>query len=271
MSGVFPRAKHSYCAYHIEKNLKRNHHTRLKGLVFKAAKATTPREFEETLQEMKTLNAEAGNYIKGIEKERWARAFFPAPRFGHVTSNISESMNHWLEEARHKDPVALFSTYIRHLNQLFETRREEYQSMNQTDLPQTVAEIFNKSLDDSRKLLVLRNTHTVFEVQRKNEPDLFRVVKLDPPSCSCGFFWEYGVPCRHLCAAMLSIKENPYRLIVRERLLSSLRETYVGVTVPIDLSTLDNDGLRAVTREKKRGRPKEKRYRSATEKGRRKR
>ena len=69
---------------------------------------------------------------------------------------------------------------------------------------------------------------------------------------------------------MLSIKENPYRLIVRERLLSSLRETYVGVTVPIDLSTLENDGLRAVTREKKRGRPKEKRYRSATEKGRRK-
>ena len=135
VSGVFPRAKHSYCAYHIEKNLKRNHHTRLKGLVFKAAKATTARGFEETLHEMKTLNAEAGNYIEGIEKERWARAFFPAPRFGHVTSNISESMNHWLEEARHKDPVALFSTYIRHLNQLFETRREEYQSINQTDLP----------------------------------------------------------------------------------------------------------------------------------------
>ena len=67
---VFPRANHSLCVYHIEKNQKKHHHTSLNGLVFKAAKAATPREFDETINEMKALHKAGGNYIEGIGKER---------------------------------------------------------------------------------------------------------------------------------------------------------------------------------------------------------
>ena len=64
-----------YVSTTSKKNLRKHHHTSLNGLVFKAAKAATPREFDETINEMKALHKAGGNYIEGIGKERWARAF----------------------------------------------------------------------------------------------------------------------------------------------------------------------------------------------------
>ena len=142
-----------YVSTTSKKNLRKHHHTSLNGLVFKAAKAATPREFDETINEMKALHKAGGNYIEGIGKERWARAFFTASRFGHVTSNISESMNHWLEEARHRDLVGLFSTYIRNFNRVFEKRRDEYRSMNPTTLQSRVAELSTSHLKTRGNLL----------------------------------------------------------------------------------------------------------------------
>ena len=80
-------------------------------------------------------------------------------------------MNYWFEESRYRDPVCLISTYIRNFNKVFEKRRDEYRSMHPTAHPSKVAELYNKSHDDARKLVILRNTTDVFEVQLKNGPD----------------------------------------------------------------------------------------------------
>ena len=105
---LLPFASHSFCVYHTHKNVKTVFSTSLEGLLFKAAKTQSPKVFQETIEEMKVLNEDAGKYVEKIEKEKWARAFFPGRRFGHVTSNISESMNWWLDDARHLHPVGLF-------------------------------------------------------------------------------------------------------------------------------------------------------------------
>ena len=93
LEALLPAAAHSYCVYHIEKNVKSSFHTSLDGLLFRAAKAGDEKTFNEVLDKNKTVNERAGRYIEAIEKTKWARAFFPGRRFGHVTSNISESMN----------------------------------------------------------------------------------------------------------------------------------------------------------------------------------
>ena len=108
LEALLPAAAHSYCVYHIEKNVKSSFHTSLDGLLFRAAKAGDEKTFNEVLDKIKSVNERAGRYIEAIEKTKWARAFFPGRRFGHVTSNISESMNWWLDEARHLNPVVLF-------------------------------------------------------------------------------------------------------------------------------------------------------------------
>ena len=188
-----------------------------------------------------------------------ARCYFPARRFGHVTSNISESMNLWLEEARHFNPVELFTAYIRKLNILFERRCNKYSPMNQTQLLNKVSRMFNISVEDSRTLRVYRHTNTIFEVESKNDPRFLRVVNLSAMECSCGFYKEHGVPCRHICAAALFIQENPDRFIIKERLLRALKATYAGSTEPVDLRLLHDDGLKPPEATKRRGRPKESR------------
>ena len=93
LNDVLPRAAHSFCVFHLEKNVKKHFHTSLEGLLFKAARAGTAQAFAATLEKMKGLHRAAGAYIEGVDPAMWARAFFPARRLGHVTSNIAESEN----------------------------------------------------------------------------------------------------------------------------------------------------------------------------------
>ena len=162
---VFPRAVHGFCVFHIQKNVKKEHQTSLDGLLFQAAKAATDVEFNEKIALMRSMHEDATAYILAIDKTKWARAFFPVRRLGHVTSNIAESMNKWLDDARYQDPVGLFSTFIMKLNVVFEKRRNIYASMGSASLPKRVADLLAKSVEDSRKLDVRRHTATLFEVQ----------------------------------------------------------------------------------------------------------
>ena len=119
-----PSAHHSYCVFHIQKNVKTKFKTCLNGLLFKAAKAANEADFLAAIDEMKSIHGTAAEYVERIKPHKWARSHFPVRRFGHVTSNMVESMNHWLDDARHQDPVRLFNSYVRKLNVLFEKRRE---------------------------------------------------------------------------------------------------------------------------------------------------
>ena len=126
--------------------------------------------------------------------------------------------------------------------------------------------MFLKCVDESR-IRVFVHARTIVEVQRKNAPSLFRVVDLEAPTCSCGFYKEHGVPCRHVCPAVIFIKGSPQTFIVRERRLSSLQAVYVGTTIPVDLSNLPDDGMKPPSCTKRRGRPKVKRIVLSAEKG----
>ena len=92
-----------------------------------------------------------------------------------------------------------------------------------------------------------------------------RVVDLREQKCSCGFYSEHGVPCHHICAALNALKGDPQSLVIPERSLDTLKETYRGVTIPVDMSYVHDDGLKGPTGTKRRGRPKEKRIPSSAE------
>ena len=158
---MFPEAARAFL-YHIQKNVKVKYKTALDGLLFVAAKASCEYDFNQAVDKMKALQLNAGKYVSKIKPQRWARAFFPARRFGHVNSNISESMNWWLQEARRLEPIGLFSVYIPKLNGLFDEGRTMYASMNQTDLPLEVCKKYTKSLNESRTLKVFRSSPSVF-------------------------------------------------------------------------------------------------------------
>ena len=265
LNEVLPRATHGYCVFHIQKNVKKHFHTALNGLLFKAARAATVQDFKDVMREIQSINPAALEYIKGIDGNKWARAFFKGRRLGHVTSNIAESANWWLEEARHQYLVGLFSTFIWTVNTLFDNRRKEYAAMGQNTLPKRVFELLEESVKKAGGLRVRRHNDDVYEVERLNKRRVFRVVDMGARTCSCGFFAEYGVPCRHMCAAILSVREDPKQYVVPERRREALVATYVGTIRPVDVSSLVDDGMKPPIGTKRRGRPNEKRIPSVAE------
>ena len=161
----------------------------------------------------------------------------------------------------------VFARFVRKLNVLFDKRRQKYAAFPPDRLPTKVARLLARSLQESEKLHVKRHTDTTFEVQRLNAPSSFCVVDLDLPACSCGFYVEHGVPCRHLCAAIVLTKQNPLQFVVEERQLKSLKDLYADSLTPIDMSQLNFDGTKPPSENKRPGSQKEKRTLSIVEKG----
>ena len=128
---IFPRATHGFCVFHIMKKVKKRYHTALDGVLFKAAKASNIHDYQAAIAQIKSLHDAAGRYIEDSDPDKSARALFPVRRFGHVTSNMAESMKKWLGEARYLDPVGLFRSYIWKLNSLFEKRAVMYDAMDE--------------------------------------------------------------------------------------------------------------------------------------------
>ena len=106
-----------------------------------------------------------------------------------------------------------------------------------------------------------------YRVQRLNDSSATRVVSLGMASCSCCYFAEFGVPCRHICAAAVSVGIHPRLIVVPELRIEKLQAAYSGKTTMVDLNGLEDDGLQPPTCTKRRGRPKEKRIPSSAEKG----
>ena len=162
--------------------------------------------------------------------------------------------------------MGLFASYVRQLNNLFVRRRNKYASSPDGTLPKKVFKMLSESVKQSGNHLVRAHSRSLFEVQRLNDRGSFRVVDLEERTCTCSFYKEYGVPCRHVCAAVLSLNEEPKQFVAPERCRDALLATDVGFMRPVDTSSLTNDGTKPPVGTKKRGRPKEKRYLSAAEK-----
>ena len=216
---------------------------------------------------MKSHNKAAGEYVEAIDWRKWARPFFPARRFGHVTSNMAESINRWLDDVRHCDPVGIFVCFVRQLNSLFYKRREKYAEMDDEAVPKNVAGVLDVFIDEGWDLDVTQHSATVFDVEKKSDPRGRRVVDLNAQTCSCGYFKEHGIPCRHICAALHAQGIDPRQFVIPERRVRALKAMYAGVTVPVETELLFNDGTLPPIGTKRRGRPKEKRIPSAAEKG----
>ena len=265
LADVLPQAQHSLCLFHIEKNFVKKFKTNMNGVLWKAAKCTTQAEFHECIDALEVANPAAASYVRLIDPKKWARSYFLGRRFGHLTSNIAESSNSWLEEPRRLNPTDLFSSFIRKVNALFLARREVYSTLLPNALPDRVASSVAASIESGRTLKVVQNAENLFEVQRGPNASSFRVVDTHLFRCSCGLPQETALPCCHISAALMSVSKDPRETVPFEMRAGTLLGLYGGSITPVDTSTLAENGLEPPHTRRGRGRPRLKRVRSAVE------
>ena len=121
----FPASAHAYCLRHLVDNFSKKYkHKDLTKLLWEAARATTEEEFHTACNAMRAINSMRVDWLfNNAHPMHWATVYFLGRRYGHLTSNIAESLNSWLLKARDMPIVAMLETIHTKLTGWFAERR----------------------------------------------------------------------------------------------------------------------------------------------------
>ncbi|KAK3195742.1 hypothetical protein Dsin_027052 [Dipteronia sinensis] len=110
---VFSNSLHGNCIFHLSQNMRAKFkNDKVQKFFFKAAKAYRVSEFENYMQEVSKVKANAVAYAMEANVEKWARAHFPGRRYSIMTTNIVECLNSVLRDAREL-PISVLTECLR--------------------------------------------------------------------------------------------------------------------------------------------------------------
>ncbi|RIA04115.1 hypothetical protein BRARA_K01685 [Brassica rapa] len=272
VSKVFPSAGHCICVVHLKRNIRSNFKARhLEYLVAKAARAFRLQEFYSIFNEIKTMDPKCAEYLLDVGVEHWARSHFSGNRYNVMTSNLAESWNSVLREAREYPVIPLIEFIRGKLTAWFASRREAAQK-NSGKLTPKVSGIVTDNFEQTGGYLVTMIGEDEYEVRNKNGAGFH--VDLVNKTCSCGEFQMLSIPCSHAIASAIKGKIGVDSLVSPAYTVEKLRSAYAGSVLPVpdftglaDLVT-DFGGMQLCPPLTRRppGRPKKQRFFSRGEK-----
>ncbi|XP_058749008.1 uncharacterized protein LOC131621962 [Vicia villosa] len=205
-----PLSTHVFCIRHIVQNFTREIKDRaLRKLVMNAGYALTQPSFKHYRREIRLSNPDAGTWIDNIPVEKWTRSYDNGHRWGHMTTNLVESMNGVFKGIRHLPVTALVkSTYFR-MASLFAQRGERWDAVLRAG--QLWSECCTRFIKAEG---AKANTHMVTRFDRHNQNFMVREtidhgeglprqeyrVLLEERWCDCGKFQAFRMPCSHVIA-----------------------------------------------------------------------
>ena len=177
-------------------------------------------------------------------------------KYGKNTSNAAESMNSAIKQFITKDVVNLIISLNNYTMGIISTRREEQRGF---EIFQAQLNGLELNINISRSLTVAVSSINSYLVENSFTVDFLE------KNCSCNKSFEFGFPCRHLCAVILYLRQDPLVFVESYFTLSNHRHAYSGEIPALVARGLSRDNLQPPEARRPRGRPRISRYRSATE------
>ncbi|XP_058726930.1 uncharacterized protein LOC131598330 [Vicia villosa] len=202
-----PPSTRVYDIRHITQNFMRKIKDKfLTNHLVNAGYALNQPGFQYYRREIELSNPDAGRWIYSIDRARWTRSYDDWARWGHMPTNLVESMNDVFKGIRNLPVMALVSaTYFR-MAILFATRGKRWNSVLQTQ--QVYNDVcMNYVQQESAK----GNTHRVTEFDRHGHTFSVKEIidhnqrlprqqyRISIPDrwCDCGQFQAYHIPYSH--------------------------------------------------------------------------
>jgi len=161
--------------------------------------------FDTAVNDMQGMNNRAWQWLQeNAPPEHWAELFFEGRRYGHLTSNISESLNAWLLRARELPVLPMLELIRQKLMEWFAERRRLEATTRGFLVSKRAKEIQQIVNKRARRYRCLESTDTVYEVQSKETRQNY-CVDLIGRSCTCRDRRATGLPCGHACAVVLTV------------------------------------------------------------------
>ncbi|XP_013594925.1 PREDICTED: uncharacterized protein LOC106303121 [Brassica oleracea var. oleracea] len=198
---VYPMAKHCSCLLHLQRNVqtifKKKH---LGYLLGRAARAYKLEDFYLHFNELKVVDGACADYLIRVGLEHWTRSHFDGARYNIMTSNLAESLNATLSEAR-EYPIVPLLEYIRSMVMGWFSSRRDAAAKNVGALTPKVTDIVMRNFKDSTGYAVKHIINNEYEVVNGN--GMYHRVDLDKKTCSCKEFGALAIPCAHAVSAAI--------------------------------------------------------------------
>ncbi|XP_013617639.1 PREDICTED: uncharacterized protein LOC106324172 [Brassica oleracea var. oleracea] len=198
---VYPLTARGICTYHLYKNIL----GRYKGkdvfcLVKKAARCFRMSDFTTIFEEIEVVTSALHGYLQRADVRLWTRVHFPGERYNLMTTNIVESMNRALSNARGLNIVRILESIRVMMTRWLAERREDAR-LQPTTLTRGVEKLLHGRVTACRDLMVQRIDDHHTEVKYGSSGKYFNVVNLEERKCTCRRFDREKLPCVHAIAA----------------------------------------------------------------------
>ena len=92
---------------------KKHKNPQLREHLYDKARAITEHEYDVAIQRMRDVDPGAVEWLElHAPKENWCEYYFTGNRYGHITSNIAESINAWLLDARESKSLRCWNRFV---------------------------------------------------------------------------------------------------------------------------------------------------------------
>ncbi|XP_010414237.1 PREDICTED: uncharacterized protein LOC104700419 [Camelina sativa] len=226
----FPTAFHGLCVHSLAESFGSQFNSSiLVNLFWDAAKCLTEYEFEGKIHEIVQISPEAALWIRNLQPSQWATYCFEGTRFGHLTANVTESLNSWIQDASGLPIIQMLESIRRQLMTLFNERREASMQWSGMLVPSAERHVL-EAIEESRLYLVHKANEAQFEVTTSEAK---YIVDIRCRSCFCRGWELHGLPCSHAVAALLFCRQNVYRFTESYFTVANYRRTYAETIHPI--------------------------------------
>ncbi|XP_076907132.1 uncharacterized protein LOC143563487 [Bidens hawaiensis] len=215
-----PDAYHHFCLRHVRSNFGSKFKSNaLKNLCWTIGSTSQRRKYTNAIKGMKDINKEAWRYLHGIDKSKWTLVYDKDNRrWGNLTTNIFESLNHVLHKSRLLPiKVCIHHTIQRDLAQY--VKHHEISTGCNIALPPRVWKAFSGRDGRSREHIVLlcdgseQMYHVESRLQTTEDGGNDYTVKYLNRTCTCEKWKIQRLPCSHAIAVCHMRRENPHSIV----------------------------------------------------------
>ncbi|KAL0435184.1 UNVERIFIED_CONTAM: hypothetical protein Sradi_0226300 [Sesamum radiatum] len=160
------------------------------------------------MEEIKSLNPEAYDWLGNIDKTQWTLAHDGGWRTGILTTNMSEAVNGVLKGARRLPIVPLVEITLNRSAQYFlqRTARANRMVMDNQQWADYAFRLFEARQAEAIHHIVQKfdynqQSASVITLSTTGQGSRTYVVKLRQQMCSCGKWATHGIPCSHAIQA----------------------------------------------------------------------
>ncbi|XP_022042179.1 uncharacterized protein LOC110944843 [Helianthus annuus] len=230
-----PRAYHRYCLRHVRSNFSSRFSMKyLRKLCWMIGSTTQSQKYRWAVQEMRMYKEEAWDYLNNTDKSKWTlRHDHRHRRWGNLTTNISESMNNVLRQARLLPiKVLIRFTFTKDVSEY--VRHTQLAARCNSPLPPRIWSRFNKlySVAMQHEVSMYDAIDARYSVVSKTETNDHGgneyTIEYNKRSCSCGKWQMLRFPCSHAIAVCYWRGEEPHNITHSIFHTTTYRQQYSG-------------------------------------------